>query len=312
MDATQDRLDDTARRLEQAVLAMNDHGKSALLPLRVTALPGRPTAPDNSDALVHPATGRRPLAFCMEHERISITPTAAQRIAHRLLADHLDRSRMDEEYAEVLKRLEGFRTTLPHPPIVALHEAGRTGQMPQASHLMVADMLDHMLQRRIVRFRNVTSHSSGTMGERIRKEQERRLTLLREAGGDRASALTCCPVAAAALEEGGDAVARLRKALAVTVPDETFVDGAYRPWTRVGDASWRNGTLWLPGRLPGLLETALPGMALSAVVEHPLLPRGALIVAVQYRRSKDQTMVRTDATTVPLGPLLERHDIAVG
>ncbi len=112
MEATQDRLEDTARRLEQALLATNDSGMSALLPLRVTALPGRPSAPDHSDALVHPATGRRPLAFSMEPERSSITPTAAQRIAHRLLADHLDRSRMDEEYAEVLKRLEGFSASL--------------------------------------------------------------------------------------------------------------------------------------------------------------------------------------------------------
>lgn len=311
MEVTHDRLEDTARRLEQALLATNDPGMSALLPLRVTALAGRPSAPDHSDALVHPANGRRPLAFCMEPERSSLTPTAAQRVAHRLHADHLDRVRMDEEHAVVLKGLGGFSATLPHPPIVALYEVGRTGQTPQASHLMIADMLDHTLQRRIVRFRNVTSHSSKTLGERIRKEQERRQSMLRDAGGDRASALTCCPVAAAVLEEGGGAVAHLRSALAVAVPDETFVEGEYRPWTRIGAASWRNGSLWLPGRLPGLLEAALPGMPLSSIVDHPLLPGKALIVAVQYRRSKDQTMVRTDASTVPLRPLLERHGITV-
>lgn len=146
----------------------------------------------------------------------------------------------------------------------------------------------------------------------IASAQERRRARLASTG-DRATALTCCPIAAAILSDPRHPRHRIHVRGLIKAAREgatTLVDGHYAPSIGLGQRiKWRDGVMTLPvGNMPATFMNSLDGQRLAAIVGHEWLPEG---VIRSHRTTNSGLEIHVDYDAVPLKDALTHTGITI-
>lgn len=249
-------------------------------------------------------------------------------VAARLHNRHMKRLGLDHEERRVRLMIEDeFKNLLRKPARVMLADADEDHRNSFMCFAVHVDLLDETLEWRphLLDYRPYSpcgDHISGFV-----RTQRRRLRIL--GTQQRSAALTCCPVLAARITDADNpktwagmlegAIDGLMDPGMPHFEDGRLIDvvemtpGAYHAGRK--GAWWRRNTLSLPMSLPESMAQALKGRPLSTVMEHPYLPKDAMITSVTVRASRTEVTARSPGVAfMPLyvGVLGRAEDRACG
>lgn len=256
---------------------------------------GNRAADKSRTLLVKPAAWPIALEHHLEINREELTPTSAMQIAN-----------MISVHVGVLDRVMAVRSGL-DDVIGTLNELTGGGcevvlQMvndmlsdtPSVVLALYANLIDDTLKRVRERVSIVTgtSQSEKQILDRLTQTETTRQKLISDAGS-RLAALRICSVTAAAIRDNPAGwKPRIRKALGLQGPKdvEGFRDGVWMPRVNLdekGRVQWRRDTLIVRDGMPQTLQAAIIGKPLSDVVDHPWLPKGAIVEWTNQRINEE-------------------------
>lgn len=295
-----------AGRIQEALLILR--APTAIRDVTVEEMKGQGRRIMTPCIVVRHGGSPHPHVFDLSTDRETLPPTCAEKIARRLIQTHLEISIMGAEHAGVTVIMAPLRMVLDAEPVIAFDEwEGGAG----TNFSLFTEVLGHSLDRRMVRVQRVTANTAHDIAVRMAEQEKLRATMLASAGGDRRAALFCCPVAARAIMEAPDEWrVKVEEALRDDGGVSGFRDGRYRPMVHLGGARWRDTTFMADGEQPETVRTAMVDRPLTDFVRHRLIPDDIIITGTAQRMGDREIFVRTDATPVPMAPLLDLLGLA--
>jgi len=243
--------------------------------------------------LVRPAEW--PIA--MEHkpsvDRDTMTPTTAMQISNYLTVHDGYAERAAAMAGKASRQIDELDEITGCHSEIALQEVTEMGSAsPQFTLALYADLLDNTLKRARHQIPMRGLLAQDCVKKIVATERNRR-KLVDDAGG-RPEALKICSVAAAAIRaEPGRWRDRVKSALGKGKQDlgvDGFRDGVWLPLVQLDNAGrvrWRRDSLIVREGMPQTLQAAIIDKPLSAVVEHPWLPKDAVVHWTNQRMNEE-------------------------
>lgn len=268
--------------------------------------------------LVTPHGSKCPSLFELLTGGANVVNSDAMKIAQTLVRLSRTREEIDKEYEANIDLFRGLSELTANEVIIALCE---DDVYPSNPYTAFAKTIGHSYKRkwesitRIPRLFNdppAESFTNTTIVKNMMFDETSRQNVLKTIG--RKNALKCCPVfARKMIREPHEHKGELDRTLNdtnLTLKEHYFREGVYTPTVHLAPGfKWRDDMLYMQSTLPQTIKMAAEGAKLSNIITHPDIPTDINILKITKRISSGDTVIKTDAKSVPMGPLLDQIGI---